>query len=639
MMATYKQILESLKLSEEKPKDAGPGDTWQTKSGNWVGMKQGKGGEKNPTQSYGPEGKGKAKAYATGGDPDKVDDGGKDEPKNDEPTSEKDPERLDPKELKSKLIDADVSKIMNYKERISDLKARAEWENENKEDAKEVEDLKHLQDSIEELDGSFKDRAALLQTVGFLFTGRKNARLGKNNLGIIDRDQLNKNKETLLAGYDDAIPEKVEKYVRSVRPHKVPERFVRDSFSALPEKFQEALKRKGKVGDVIDEAGGHFLGYKAVNPKDKQEYTTSDHDDPNIQKGKDGKSEVVRGNTGTTSRALSVWRIYIEQGGVDAYTGLPLDLEEMDLEHVVGFQNKDKGKPTGEDYANREHEANQVLCSSRANQQKTDLSMKDFFEQRIDPLKDKSPEDFKKIEKGFEEANEITSVAEQTALSLQGDVRYKLKGTSKTTKDPDDPNVVRSENGVPKVVDATLDEKITPKILQQYFQIEEDKYDNIKNTLLKEGGIDDPKDKKKIEGLQSKIGRRTVQAMGLPRGMTDVSGRRSNPIYSTDTGYRTFLTAMAAKPYKERQVYKDTWKEGIALVGGDEVRALAKDKKASQKDVFDAYIRGDVETLKGMGVKLDSDVEKKLDARGNILGESVKPKYESLEGTISRMER
>jgi hypothetical protein len=347
----------------------------------------------------------------------------------------------------------------------------------------------------------------------------------------------------------------------------------------------------------------------------------------------------VRGNTGTTSRALSVWRIYLEQGGVDAYTGLPLDLEEMDLEHVVGFQNKDKGKPTGEDYANREHEANQVLCSSRANQQKTDLSMKDFFEQRIDPLKDKSPEDFKKIEKGFEEANEITSVAEQTALALQGDVRYKLKGTSKTTKDPDDPNVVRSENGVPKVEDATLDEKITPKILQQYFQIEDDKYSNIKKTLLDEGGVTDKKDRKKIGDLESKIGRRSVQAMGLPRGMTDVSGRRSNPVYSTDTGYRKFLTAMSAKPYKERQVYKDTWKEGIALVGGNEVRALAKDKKTSQTKVFDAYIRGDTKSLKAMGVKLDSETQNKLKDRGNILGENVKPKYESLEGIISRMKR
>jgi hypothetical protein len=638
-MATYRQLQESLGIHEgvkNSRKEAKPGDTWQTDSGNWYGMRIDKDTKKPESQSYGPEGKEKANVYAKGGDPDKVDGGEKDE-KEPKPEGEK-PEKLDPEELKSKLVDKDVSKIMNYKDRITDLKTRAEIENENKEDAEEVEALKHIGDSIEELDGSFKDRAALLQTVGFLFTGRKNARLGKNNLGIIDRDQLNKNKETLLAGYDDAIPEKVEKYVRSVRPHKVPERFVRDSFSALPEKFQDALKRKGKVGDVIDEAGGHFLGYKAVNPKDKQEYTTSDHDDPNIQKGKDGKPEVVRGNTGTTSRALSVWRIYIEQGGVDAYTGLPLDLEEMDLEHVVGFQNKDKGKPTGEDYANREHEANQVLCSSRANQQKTDLSMKDFFEQRIDPLKDKSPEDFTKIEKGFEEANEITSVAEQTALALQGDAQYKLKGGGVTTN-PDDPNVKRSENGVPQVEDATLDEKITPKILQQYFQIEEDKYANIKNTLLKEGGIDDPKDKKKIGDLKSKIGRRTVQAMGLPRGMTDVSGRRSNPVYSTDTGYRTFLTAMAAKPYKERQVYKDTWKEGIKLVGGDEVRALAKDKKASQKDVFEAYIRGNVKELKGMGVKLDPETENRLKERGNIIEEQVKPQYESLEGTISRMVR
>ena len=90
MMASYKQILESLNLSEEKPKNAGPGDTWQTKSGNWVGMKQGKRGEKNPTQSYGPEGQKKAKAYATGGDPDKVDDSGQDE---EEPKPEKELEK------------------------------------------------------------------------------------------------------------------------------------------------------------------------------------------------------------------------------------------------------------------------------------------------------------------------------------------------------------------------------------------------------------------------------------------------------------------------------------------------------------------------------------------------------------------
>ena len=89
MMATYKQLLESLNLFEEKPKNAGPGDTWQTKSGNWVGMKQGEKGEKNPTQSYGQEGKKKAKAYAAGGDPDNVDGGEKDKEKPEEEPKQK----------------------------------------------------------------------------------------------------------------------------------------------------------------------------------------------------------------------------------------------------------------------------------------------------------------------------------------------------------------------------------------------------------------------------------------------------------------------------------------------------------------------------------------------------------------------
>ena len=82
MMATYKQILDEVTRK--------PGDTWKTASGNWYGMKQGEKGEKNPTQSYGPEGQKKAKVYATGGDPDKVDDSEKDE---EEPKPEKEPKK------------------------------------------------------------------------------------------------------------------------------------------------------------------------------------------------------------------------------------------------------------------------------------------------------------------------------------------------------------------------------------------------------------------------------------------------------------------------------------------------------------------------------------------------------------------
>ena len=357
--------------------------------------------------------------------------------------------------------------------------------------------------------------------------------------------------------------------------------------------------------------------------------------DPNIQKGEDGKPEAVRGNTGTTERAKVCWRIYLEQGGIDAYTGLPLDIEEMDLEHVVGFQNKDKGKPTGEDYANREHEANQVMCSSRANQQKTDLSMKDFFESRVDPLNDKTPEDFKALDKGLKQANEITTTAEQVALSLQGDIRYKVKGGGDTTN-PDDPNVVKSDAGIPKVADATLGEKVTAPLLEEHFRLEDEKYVNIKKSLLGEGGgVTDPDDVKKIKGLKSKIGKRTLMAMGLPRGVLDPSGRRSVPISGSDNYYRNFLGKMAAKPYEERQKFKDGWQDGMLLVGSEAVRSKAKTEKGFQRTVFDLYIAGDVAGLKKAGVDVD---EKKLKAQGNLMEENA-PKYESLEGTISRMKR
>jgi hypothetical protein len=128
--------------------------------------------------------------------------------------------------------------------------------------------------------------------------------------------------------------------------------------------------------------------------------------------------------------------------------------------------------------------------------------------------------------------------------------------------------------------------------------------------------------------------------MGLPRGTTDVDGRRTNPIYGSDTGYRTYLTAMAARPYEQRQEMKDSWADGMALVGTKEVRELAgSSKKISQQKIFDMYIRGDAEGLKGLGIKLSKEDEAKLKERGNILGEQVNPQYESLEGTISRIRR
>ena len=138
--------------------------------------------------------------------------------------------------------------------------------------------------------------------------------------------------------------------------------------------------------------------------------------------------------------------------------------------------------------------------------------------------------------------------------------------------------------------------------------------------------------------MKSKLGRRTIQAMGLPRGATDKSGRRTNPIYSSDQPYRDFAMKMAERKYEDRQEMKDTWVDAQKLVSTKEVRDLSKGKDVSQTKVFDLYLRGDVAGIEALGVKLTDEDKKKLEKRGNVMEEfSLKIEgYQSLEGLISR---
>ena len=438
MMTTFRQIRESLGIQEavkNSRKEAKPGDTWKTDSGNWYGMRKDKDTGEEESQGYGHEDNSEKKAtlYAKGGDPSTLDaKNGEEEPKPEGPA----PKKLNPQELKDKQADDALikqnSKIMDFEERITDLQARAEWDLEGKEEKKQREALITSLESLRDapIPKEQKDRIALAQSIGYLYGARKNSGAGIINLGEQDRDMLVKNEKMLAEGYDEAEPKKVEKFVRGARHYSVPESVVRDTFDTLPKKLQEALARKGKVGDSIKGVGGHFNGYKAKDPKTGKEYTTSDVNDPNINGWSDppdtDKLEVVRGNTGNKARAVLVWRMYLEQGGVDAYTGLPLDLESMDLEHVVGYNNKDKGKPTDEDFANREHERNQVLTSSAVNQQKSDQSMQDFSKNNVDSLKDMETADFEARDDGYDKINESSTVTEKTALRLQGDIEYLL---------------------------------------------------------------------------------------------------------------------------------------------------------------------------------------------------------------------
>ena len=501
--------------------------------------------------------------------------------KDDEEKPEEKPEddEQKAKELKKEL-EGKISNHLDYQSRITTLEARAEFKDDIKKEEKLKKELREMRESMSTLEGDFKDRAATLVAIAHLYGRRENSGFGKNNLGLADRDQLFKNRENLMELYDEAKPELVEKGVRKVRKNKVSEDFVNESFDTLPKPLQEALARKGKVGKPADKK--HFLGYVREDGS-----VTSDVNDPNIKKDENGNPVIKRGGLPSKDRARLIWRIYLEQGGIDAYTGLPLDLESMDLEHVVGFKNDDAGEPTMDDYLNREHEANQVLTSSRTNQLKSDSSMKDFFESNVDILKDKTPEDFERIEKGFKQANEMIPRTEQTALRLMDEVSFKKKGGGSISKSDYDslpenekPELQTTDAGTPRVATARLNSNVTRETLSQEFENEDKYYKEVRDTLLE--NTDDKKERGKILRIRSKIGKRTLNALGLSAQVIGPDGRRTNAISNSDEFYRAFLESMADASPEEQQELKKAWFEASRLAASDEVRSKGKPEQTNQ---------------------------------------------------------
>ena len=495
----------------------------------------------------------------------------------------------DSEDIVSKLkkeLEGEISDHLDYKSRLSNIEARADFEEDIKKEEKLKKELRELRDSISTIEGDFKDRAATLVAIGHLYGRRENSGFGKNNLGLADRDQLFKNKENLMELYDDAKPDLVEKGVRKVRKNKVSEDFVNESFDTLPKPLQEALSRKGKVGKPADKK--HFLGYEKEDGS-----ITSDVNDPDIKKDENGKPVIKRGGLPSKDRARLIWRIYLEQGGIDAYTGLPLDLESMDLEHVVGFKNDDDGEPSMDDYLNREHEANHVLCSSRANQIKSDSSMKDFFESKVDILKDKTPEDFERMEKGFKQANELTPTTEQTALRLMDEIFYKKKGGGAISKseyeslpENERPELQTTDAGTPRVATARLNPNVTKETLSQEFENEDKYYKEVREALLE--NTDDKKEREKILRIKTKIGKRTLNALGLSAQVIGPDGRRTNAISNSDEFYRAFLETMADASPEEQQELKKAWFEASRLAASEEVRSKGKPEQTNQ---FRKYLR------------------------------------------------
>jgi hypothetical protein len=409
----------------------------------------------------------------------------------------------------------------------------------------ELKKLDTLAQSFEKLPNEIKNTASAVFAKGQIYEGRENSGIGKNRLGYIDVKTLNSNRDYLVKAYGDGSAETIKKFVRGARKIKVTEEYVESSFNLLPEALQSALNGKGKTGDSGKDK--HFLGYIK-----KDGTVTSDQSDPTIKKDKNGNLEVKRGNPGSRDRGKFVWRCILEQGGQDAYTGLPLDLSAIDLEHVCAFDNKDKGQPSPKDYLNREHDNNIVIVATNVNQKKSNLSMKKFYEMHVNPQVGKSEAAFKKESETYETINEVASQTNQKAGLIVSDGKFK-KGYNF-------------------------------KNLKEAFDNDDVIYTNAKNEFKKVAETNE--DKKAIEGLNSEMGKSILMAMGLGRGIVDKSGRRTIKL-SSDNLYRGFLLSMADAPPNKQDKFKEGWEQSRKVANSDKYRLQGKGQQAMIKYLID----------------------------------------------------
>jgi hypothetical protein len=443
------------------------------------------------------------------------------------------------------MVDKKVrGSIKQFKNFLSDAQKRA-IKLEQKRRVVELRKLDTLAQSFEKLPAEIRNTASEIFAKGQLFEGRENSGIGKNRLGYLDVRTLNDNRNYLLKGYGDGSPETIRKFVRKSRSIKVSEDYVESSFNLLPESLQSSLMGKGKVGDAG--TGKHFLGYI------KNDGTiTSDRSDPDIKKDKKGNLLVKRGNPGSRDRGKFVWRCILEQGGQDPYSGLPLDLSAIDLEHVCAFDNKDRGKPTKEDYLNREHDDNIIICATNLNQKKSNMSMKKFFEVHVNPQVGKSRADFKKEGETFETINKVASQTEQKAgLALQ---------------------------------DGKLKKGYDFKNLKDLFDSDDEVYAKAKGEFKKVAETEE--DMKAIAGLNSEIGKSLLMAMGLGRGLIDKSGRRTIKL-SSDNLYRGFLLSMADAPASKHEKFKAGWEQARKVGNSDKYRLKGKGQQGMIKYLID----------------------------------------------------
>lgn len=379
---------------------------------------------------------------------------------------------------------------------------------------------KPFEDLISKMDDDQKNSYVALIANSYKYTGRTNTGAGLNSLGRFDVEQLSLAKDRILK-YDFEDKDSVEEFVRSIRRNEVSDEFVDATFELLPKSLTKTWAKKGMAGK--GELGkNHFLGYD-----------------------KDGNE--MRGQGGV-NRSKLMWRMYLEQNGRDGYTGLPLNIENFDLEHIRPASGAGNDL---EEFKTREHEKNQVLTNSNVNQAKSDLSMNEFFEKQVDPLSTKGDDYWDNRGKIFDYRNTISSKESQMKQSFLDK-------------------------------DGNFSKNLTPELFMEMIDNHESTLKKDKKDLgvsAKESGDKELQSAWSSIETQSKLAKNILTSIPgkLPRGynkqkLVEGSKPRSNSLGS-DNYYRGVLLSMIGKSPEEQEKIKKVYRDAIRYAedsgGGD----------------------------------------------------------------------
>lgn len=287
--------------------------------------------------------------------------------------------------------------------------------------------LKKLVELESKKNGSFdaKRAYARLIALGMTYEGRRRGGKGARSMNYEQIQQLNSNAENLKKEHGEGTPEQIKEMINNRMLRDVPMDMVEELWKMMPSKTKQVF------------GGGKAVGIGSLPYLDEEgNETLVDFSNQHFQ-GLDEAGNAIRGPHNANRAKLQLKR-FLDQGGIDPYTGLPLTLDRIELDHVRAIQNPNPGedRPRAADFPFREHPDNWLFADAGVNSKKDNLSMGEFLDQQVIPHKDKPKEDYGDL-KQIQDAGDVhdSSMENLIKTMLFDDNGHVREGTSDNVLD------------------------------------------------------------------------------------------------------------------------------------------------------------------------------------------------------------